>query len=157
MTESLECYRCNATMTWEGDVPDDESDRICTPCLWVERDALQALVAELKAIMRWRRDRFEDIVDDATVLLEHDHCDTVIAPLILGIRTVAENEVRAFDAATASVCTCSTDAINMCPACRAAKAALRTETAAPRCSSCGSIFECSFCRIMGTETGSTER
>ncbi len=45
---TLECYGCNSTMDWEGDVPEYDSDQLCHDCIGRDRDDLLGQVSRLK-------------------------------------------------------------------------------------------------------------
>lgn len=46
-----ECARCNATVTWEGDLPEDPEDFLCDPCVRQMRLELKARVTALETTL----------------------------------------------------------------------------------------------------------
>lgn len=69
--EPPDCVRCNATMTWDGDLPDSAEDLLCDPCVRALRPELKARVAELEAAIKVTVDAFDGAdgeVFDASVV-----------------------------------------------------------------------------------------
>lgn len=46
LVEAVDCYACNSSLEWEGDLPDDEADVLCHYC---EADKLRARILELES------------------------------------------------------------------------------------------------------------
>lgn len=51
--EPPDCTQCNATMTWDGDLPDSAEDLLCDPCVRAMRLELKDRVAELESERGW--------------------------------------------------------------------------------------------------------
>lgn len=81
MVEAAECYSCNSSLEWHGDIPDEQEDVLCYTCQFSK---LESQLAALRA----ENERLR--TDFAALRTKADSLDATHENLLTALRAVLE-------------------------------------------------------------------